>query len=69
MDEALGPGAPGARILSRLTAAVLAATIALLLVGAFATRAEGSVRDPGKRHYYASAPRALDWYWWPEATR
>lgn len=55
--------------MTRLTVLVLAATIALLVVGALATRADGMVRDPGKGHYYTCAPRELGWYWWPEAAR
>lgn len=55
--------------MTRTSLAVFAAMLALLLVGALATRAEGVVRDPGKGHYYAGAPRDLGWYWWPEAGR
>jgi hypothetical protein len=55
--------------MTRLSVFVFAAMVALLLVGALATRADGMVRDPGKRHYYAGAPRELGWYWWPEAGR
>lgn len=55
--------------MTRLSLFVFAAMVALLLAGALATRADGMVRDPGKRHYYAGAPRDLGWYWWPEVGR